>query len=273
MLPSPVDATTAKRKLVDTYDNPSYEDPWDAVEDYEHVQRYTAAHPQQGSQAVSTATDLPRGRIRSWVDSDGMPDCYRGLQTALTNGWILDSWSDETARPMAMLAAWTLASGSINEHWTPTWVTDGDDEADALRHHADRANVVIEQAREAEDDRPAEWRPAESASVLGRVLYTWLGHRGDKNHAVPFPAFLESAPDQIRLDFARVHTQQRGIIRDDRPDRFVQIMAERSEGFRRALKELLQSVVGNPDDIRGDSWPLRIYGDAIDTLRQYPELD
>ncbi|WP_011322698.1 hypothetical protein [Natronomonas pharaonis] len=105
MLSNSVDTDTAKRSLVETYDPPNYDDPWDAVEDYERVQRYTAKHPQQGSQAVSTAVDLPRGRIRSWVDGDGMPDCYRCLQTALENGWILNGWEDDTARSMTTLAA------------------------------------------------------------------------------------------------------------------------------------------------------------------------
>ncbi|MFQ3319123.1 MAG: hypothetical protein ACI80F_001183 [Natronomonas sp.] len=81
MLDDPIDASAAKRALVRTYNTPSYTDPWDAVAEYERVQRAAAEHPNKGSAALSKVVGLPRGCIRSWVDVDGMPDCYRSLQT------------------------------------------------------------------------------------------------------------------------------------------------------------------------------------------------
>jgi hypothetical protein len=53
---------------------------------------------------------------------------------------------------------------------------------------------------------------------------------------------------------------------------FIQISVDRNEGFLRALKSLLQRVVESENDIRGEGWPLRIYGDAVETLREYPEI-
>jgi hypothetical protein len=47
----------------------------------------------------------------------------------------------------------------------------------------------------------------------------------------------------------------------------------RTESFRQALKSQLQPIVDNPKEIRGEGWPLSIYGDAMETLRQYPHIE
>ena len=90
MLDTPVDTEPAKKALVRTYASHAYSDPWEAVEDYERVQAVAAKNPQKGSSALSSIIDLPRSRIRSWLDGS-MPNCYRALQTALSNGWIIFS--------------------------------------------------------------------------------------------------------------------------------------------------------------------------------------
>lgn len=262
-----------KNDLLQTYNPPSYEEPMDAVRDYERVKRYTARHPQQGSYAVSTAVDLPRERIRSWVDGDGMPDCYRGLQTAYENGWIIEDWRDEKAKALNCLAAWVLSSGGIDDNWVPTFITDSDDrEIEALRRYSRSAGVRLTRTRESDSPRPPEWRPTNAASVLGRVLYTWLRVKGDKTpESVSFPTYLDEAPRSITLAFLRIYVQQRGVRREDR-DGQIQIAVNRSDGFRRELKWILQSVVGDPADIRGEAWPLRIRGEAVEMLRRYPEI-
>lgn len=258
-------------EFIRTYSPPTYEDPVDAVEDYERVKEYTAAHPQKKSHAVSNSIDLPRERIRSWVDGDGMPDCYRGLQTALSNDWIVEEWNNETAEALNCLAAWILSSGSINDRWEPTFTTDeNDEEIAALRSYATAAGVRIKRTREPDDDRPPEWKPTKDAAVLGRVLYTLSQVKGDKSREdVDFPEYLNEAPDHIVQAFAQVYVQQRGTVREDRNNE-IQIIADRHDGFRRALKRTLQRVVDDPDDIRGEAWPLRVRGEAIETLRQYP---
>ena len=81
---------TVETRLAQTYDHPSYDDPYDAVEDYRRVQRAAANHPNKGSQALSTVVGLPRSRIRSWVDddADSMPDAARAVSVAQNKGWL-----------------------------------------------------------------------------------------------------------------------------------------------------------------------------------------
>jgi len=125
MLRTATDNRAAKKALVRTYDQPSYRDPWRVVQDYRRVRRAMADHPDEASSALSSEVDLPRGRIRPRVDGDSKPDCLRGLETAQEHGWILDTWDDDRARPLIVLAAWILASGSINDtSYVPRFVAD-----------------------------------------------------------------------------------------------------------------------------------------------------
>jgi hypothetical protein len=262
-----------KSQFINTYDPPSYEDSTDLVRDYERVQKKAAAHPNKGSGALSSMVDLPRERIRTWVDSDGMPDCYRGLQTALSNGWIIDGWDEAPARGLNCLAAWILSSGGIKDNFVPTFIADAGGEYGTLQAYANLANVSLQRTRESSDTRPSEWVPRSDASVLGRILYTWIDFKGDKSRGkVEFPAYLREAPDFITWDFLQIYVQQRGVSRDD-PDGYIQISVDRSESFRLALKSRLQSIVADPEEIRGEGWPLRIYGDAKARLSEYPQIE
>ncbi|WP_336135550.1 hypothetical protein [Natronomonas amylolytica] len=259
MLADPTDSTGAKKALVRTYDPPGYADPWDCVQDYERVQRAAAEHPNKGSQALSSVVELPRSRIRPWLDG-AQPDCYRGLQTALNRGWILDSWSSDAARTLNRLAAWLLASGSVS-HQTrvPDFVVETSAQEDRLLGYFEtfdlRPRVVTR------DGKPDEWIPRSDASILGRVLQTWTGLDGDKTSLdTRFPEYLQYAPVGIARGFAETYVSLRATVRTDRGDR-LQIQAERSEYFRQQLIELLSRVV-DPDEIRGDSWPVYLVDDA-----------
>mgnify|MGYP000321381374 CR=1 FL=1 len=272
MLENPTDTAAAKRALVRTYNPPAYADPWDCVEDFESVQREAAKHPNKGSAALASVVELPRGRIRPWLDG-ARPDCYRGLQTALSNGWLLEQW-DRLGRALNCLAAWLLSSGSIDSHSVVTWIADTEAEREALEHYADAAGIGLVRTRE-DDDRPAEYRPDANASVLGRVLSTWTGLQGDKDRTVRFPRYVRFAPDEVARDFCRVYVAQRGTERGADTQRrrpFRQIMAIRSDAFREDLLAQLRRVVDDPDAVRGDSWPVRIYEPAKSQLAGYPDL-
>ena len=125
MLRTATDTRAAKKALVRTHDQPSCRDPWRVVQDYRRVQRAMADHPDEASSTLSSEVDLPRGRIRPRVDGDSKPDCLRGLETAQEHGWILDTRDDEQARPLITLAAWILASGSVDDtDYVPLFVAD-----------------------------------------------------------------------------------------------------------------------------------------------------
>lgn len=115
MLRTATDTRAAKKALVRTYDQPSYRDPWRVVQNYRRVQRAMTGHPDKASSALSSEVNLPPRRIRLWVDGDSKPDCLRGLETAQEHGWILDTWDDDRARSLIILAAWILANGSTDD--------------------------------------------------------------------------------------------------------------------------------------------------------------
>lgn len=142
MLETPTDTAAAKRALVRTYNPPAYADPWDCVQDFERVQREAAKHPNKGSAALASVVELPRGRIRSWLEGS-QPDCYRDLQTALSNGWLIETW-DRRGRGLNCLAAWLLSSGGIDKREVATWIADSDTELAALESYADALESVVE---------------------------------------------------------------------------------------------------------------------------------
>ena len=100
-----------EKRLARTYNTPSYDDPYDAVSDYRRVQRAAANHPNMGSSALSNIVELPRSRIRGWVDddADSMPDAVRGISVAQNKGW-LDPTGD-TAVALAAIVGHLFGAG------------------------------------------------------------------------------------------------------------------------------------------------------------------
>lgn len=273
MLADPTATDEAKRELARTYKPPGYNDPWNAIQDYERVIAYSADHPNKGSQAVSSAINLPRSRIRPWLEDDSRPDCYRGLQTAINNGWIIADWSHDNAKALNCLAAWLLSSGSIDNRWVPKFVTDDDqDEINALQRYARAIDTALELTRRDDASRPMEWEPTSDAAVLGRVLHTWTGVRGYKtSELVRFPQYLQFSPHHIVKHFVRIYIRQRGVHRTDNGE-FIQIAVERTDAFRESLAACLERVVSDTDSIRAERWPVRIYEPAISELQGYPSI-
>lgn len=265
MLESPTDTDAAKKALVRTYRSPSYADPWDAVLDYERVQTAAAKHPAKKSSALSRVVNLPRQRIRAWVDGDGTPDCYRSLQTALDRGWIIDSWTSERARGLNELAAWTAASGSIDEAWRVSFVADPQ-HVERLEAAASRAGIRLRSTRD-DPHRPPEWTPRENVCVLGRVLHTWTGFRGDKSRETTrFPRYPFFSPREVAREFCATYVRLRGTERADQPHPYVQVQEARTASYRESFVELLERVVSDAENIRGDSWPIGIRDAAVAEL-------
>lgn len=265
MLADPTERQTVVRELARTYNPPGYADPWACVQDYRRVQRYCANHPNKGSQAVSSAVNLPRGRIRGWVDGDIRPDCVHAIDTAEQHDWLIDNWDSDAATGLNTLAAWLLSSGSLSrDPFQPRWIAN--DNEDTLRAAGRDIGIrLASQNRRA--GRPIEWVPKRDGVVLGRLLHLWTGLRGDKaEQSTRFPRYPSYAPKWVARHFAQTYVQNRSIRRDDRPGNRFQVQEERTQAYRTNLVALLQRVISNPDDVRGDSWPIYIVGDAVTEL-------
>jgi hypothetical protein len=70
--------------FANTYDPPADVNGWEIVQQHQQVIEYAADHPTLGSGAIANHLELPRGRIRPWIDDEdpSVPDVVRGLRTA-----------------------------------------------------------------------------------------------------------------------------------------------------------------------------------------------
>jgi hypothetical protein len=65
------------------------------VDESQQVQEYAAANPNAGSSAVASALNLPRGRVRPWLDGTG-PDPAHAVATAERHDWLDAQPGDRT---------------------------------------------------------------------------------------------------------------------------------------------------------------------------------
>jgi hypothetical protein len=265
-MPAPVDRTALEHALARTYNHPSYDDPWEVVEDYQRVQSYAARHPDAGSSAVGRALNLPRGRVRPWLDG-AMPDAMRALDTCWTRGWFPDDWDDPRATAWVVIMAAAWAGGSVStDTFAPRWVVDDSDERAILRGAADPLGIEFTQLCE----NPLEVGPASDRIAIGRFLVALGYPRGDKSpdSMTGIPEWVGSIPDRVQLQAARTYT----TFRDTDAVDYIQISETRNLGYREQLAGVFRSVVDTPDDVRANSWPVRIIDDAAETLRPLPAI-
>jgi hypothetical protein len=249
----PTDRQRLARALTETYTTRSDAGVWGLVEQYRHVTDYAEDHPDAGSQAVASALDLPRDRIRPWL-AGARPDPVRAIETAADNGWLDVGWRSETLAALTVLVAWTFSGGSIDaRNYQPAWTWDRrtrDDLASALR----RLGLAPQTRNAGADDRATELLPARDGAVLGRLLVALGAPAGgtSPDDSPPLPAYLaaDDCPYHLRLDFARVVVRNRGVERPDRPTRPVSFAERRSRAYHRRLRRLLGDVAGDRDSIR-----------------------
>lgn len=236
-------------------------DGWKRVTEYRQVQKYTAEHPNQGSAAVSSAVNLPRGRIRPWIENDGCPDPVRGLQTCEDHGWLDLDWLELPFTGLNSLVAWIFSGGSIDrEGFVPQFTIQSAADYDRLDAAFDAIGIGMEVLRETDPKRATEAKPSTAASALGRLLHVLGAPVGAKNPMsdVSLPTYLDEAPYPDRLTFARIYLANRKTTRPDRPNTPVQFREERSPAYRRELIAFLTDVVGSEGAIRGGG--ARFYG-------------
>ncbi|GAA0277501.1 hypothetical protein [Halobacterium noricense] len=231
--------------LARTYNTPSYDDPWAAVEDYQRVLEYTAAHPDLGSSAVSSRLDLPRSRLRAWMNGS-RPDAVRGIQTAEANGWLAEHATAETERALVQLAAWVLSGGSIHIGDSPHVYFSLDHDDGHFATLAAAAGFDYDVVNDATPDRATEARPTTDGAVLARVLVA-MGVPADataKQTATSLPAFVIDLDETLLEAFARIYVLNRGATHADKAT--LTIREQRPAPYLSELAAVLQSAASEP---------------------------
>ncbi|QOS12754.1 hypothetical protein C5C07_13230 [Haloferax sp. Atlit-4N] len=227
-----------------TYATP-VDDAWAYVLQYRETLDYVAANPDKGSTAVSTALDLPRSRVREWMDGS-VPDVVRGLQTARDHGWFPDSLRQPAARALNRLVAAVFATGSIAlDNYRPSFVVD-DATRDVVADALATLGVGSRTIHTDDDRRATELVPRRDGAVLGRVLAAAGAPVGPKVQleALRLPTYLDDAPLSIQVDFVELYVDGRGTELDGKAT--TPLLEQRNETFRRDLAALVSRVTDEP---------------------------
>lgn len=172
-----------ERRLARSYSPASYDDGWHSVLDYRRVMDYRADHPNAGSTEIARECDLPRSRIRPWLNGSA-PDAVRGIQTAEERGLLDIETGSLQESAAAALVGWCCRHGSLTTDWTPRFVVSGGLEADALHDLGDVLGIRFRRAEVG--SRVPEFEPREDARVIGR----WL-------HALGVPPSGDDTPPEV----------------------------------------------------------------------------
>jgi len=258
-VPDPTDKQRLSKALANTYNTTADATPWELCQQYQAFLEYTADHPDAGRHRIAhnmlSDDGVPPGRVRTWLDG-GMPDAMRGIQVAEAHGWL--DWEPDTAgtRALNCLVAWIFAGGSISRPFVPLVAVDDRTQSCGrtvlTRVLGDPPALSDRETTADGRERATELRPRTDASPLGRLLVALGAPRGTK-HAdrteLSLPAYLDSAPRELRVDWSRTYVWLRGTPRDDRPADRVQISTERPQSFKRELHTLFESLA--TDAVRG----------------------
>jgi hypothetical protein len=225
-----------------TYDPPNVADPWHVVIDYQQVLQYANGHPNKGSQAVATALEMNRGRVRPWLDG-AAPDAVRGLAVVHDHGWLEADRAGLIAEALVTLLAGVLAAGSLSaRNYHPRFAIDDELVTARLEGALDTLGVGHQRV-ERDDTRADELLPREHATVLGRTLAVLGCPTGSKTERTvrTIPALVDATPT-TRARFVEVYVRSRTTGRKDSATHVLQ--EDRPEGYRRALAELIADVTG-----------------------------
>ncbi|THE63397.1 hypothetical protein D8Y22_18435 [Salinadaptatus halalkaliphilus] len=243
-LVSPID-------LARTYQGEAYDDPWTAVEDYQRVLEYTGRNPNASAGKVAASLDLPRGRVRPWIDDDAIPHPVRGIQTAEGHGWIPLTEASDAFGPLNRLVAWTLTRGTIKaDTYGPYYRVDGDDDRDRLEHLLDSLGVESMEHRTDDAHRSTERAIRDDGAVLGRLL-TCLEAPTDDEQPTSVPTYLGTVSVERRRAFARTYLELRSEYWGF-TDRWVIEHQNRTDAYRKSLAHFF-SWLGADTEIHEDS--------------------
>ncbi|WP_153952748.1 hypothetical protein [Halosegnis longus] len=228
MLP---DRPDRERRLANTYADRGGQTGWERVEDYREIRRYCAEHPNDGSQAVATAMDMKRGRIRGWVDATSRPEPAHAIEVADQHGWLDCELSDRIGAAWTIAHAWVCAGGSLSgPSFTARFALGDDDPAAALREALNVLGMATTEHGDPDAGRGRELQPAANGSVFGRFLYgildAPLGAKADGDRRVP--TWVQDAPPAVALRWLQTLVSVRGTPVDTEQHAYaVRLQAER----------------------------------------------
>lgn len=233
---------------------------WERVQEYHRVMGYVADHPSQKSAAIASALDLPRSRIRAWVDGDGKPDPVHALEAAEANRWLDLTWHDPPFTTFNRLTAWVFAGGSINTQFVPSFSATDQPEQRRIEDHFDTLELDYRIVNDDTTARATEYVPKDHSPLLGRLLVVLGAPQGTKNKAVEItlPEYLWNAPESVQLGFAQTYVFLRGAKQPERPNWPIAISEQRSPEFKQELRELLVDLVG-ADGVSGSTTASSLY--------------
>lgn len=230
------------QSIARTYPEDVYEDAWDRVLEYRQVQSYAADHPNMGSQAISTALDMPRGRIRPWVNG-GSPESVKAIQTAIDHGWLDPDPDSETARDLIELLAHVLAGGSIAAEFPIVALTPGRRvQIGALQDAFVRVGLNSTVRHATADGRATEVVATDDGVALGRCLVAMGAPRGTKTQLDALPSVLDEVPQAVRESFATIYAQHRAVEHEGKAT--LAITENRPASYQDDLAALFRDVTG-----------------------------
>jgi hypothetical protein len=266
--------------LAQTYQTNGDLQPWARVQEYRRVHDYHTDHPEKGSHAVASALDLPRSRIRPWVDGDARPDAVHAIDTARDLGWLNVDVDTTDGRAWTRLVAWIHAGGSLSQDdYRPTFFARSDQNGSLAKPEVDVLTTALQTVgldyrfknrREQRPEDGSEFRateiaPTEHRVLLGRCLASAGAPVGQKNgtHPEHLPAWLDKAGDDTQRAFARIYLLTRASVREHEP-RFI-IREERPDSFHRDLAQLLEDLAG-ADTVSRSGHNIHIHSTGADAI-------
>jgi hypothetical protein len=263
------DRTDRAKALARTYGGDR--DGWDRVQEYQRVTEYAAAHPDAGSMAVASALELPRSRIRPWLDG-AKPDPAHAVDTAEQRGWLDARPGARTGEALSLLTAWLYAGGSIRaDHYVPHLSVSDDDPApfgEALF-----AAVGCDSERVSRDGHHGDEIVVRGAggSHLGRFLHAALDAPiGRKGENVTLPLWLSEVPIDTQTRWVQLYVRLRGTVLPE--GRGIQLQEQRSSGYRTGLAAIVRTVVDDVGAVSIGERGLRIDAEHARFLNVVPQL-
>lgn len=245
------------KDLARTYTTKSYPDPWQAVEDYQRVLEYTAENPQKGSSAVSSALELPRGRVHPWMNGS-RPAPVRAVQVAESQDWLPLTTEEDDAVWFTELVTWIFSRGSITEaDYSPSFVCSSEGEQSRLGTVFNNLGITYDIYREMESGRSTEARISEYRSIVGRILTELGAPRGSPNTVTQIPSYLHDDPLTLQYVFATTYMMNASKYWEWR-DGYIIRQDEYTDAYRNSLAKLFRrlsdkaaahDIEVNPDSI------------------------